>query len=106
MADDPVERLPDRGGPAQRLLSARGLVRHFGGRGMFGRGALVRAVDGIDFDLRKGETPGMVGESDCGKSTTSRLIMALLAPTAGEVVFDGETVGGAALPLPEYRRQV
>jgi peptide/nickel transport system ATP-binding protein len=67
---------------------------------------VVRAVDGLDFALRKGETLGIVGESGCGKSTTSRLIMALIEPTAGEVIFDGELVGGMNLPLKEYRRQV
>jgi peptide/nickel transport system ATP-binding protein len=99
---------PDIGGPAQPLLLVRGLTRHFGRKaGLFQKaGAVVRAVDGLDFALRKGETLGIVGESGCGKSTTSRLIMALIEPTAGEVIFDGELVGGMNLPLKEYRRQV
>jgi len=66
----------------------------------------VRAVDGLSFDVRAGETVSIVGESGCGKSTTLRLILALLDPSAGEVWFDGQRVGSAALPLKQYRRQV
>ncbi len=95
------EPLPDIGGPAQPLLLVRDLARHFGKPG-----SLVRAVDGVSFALRKGETLGIVGESGCGKSTTSRLIMGLIDPSAGEVIFDGQFVGPGGLPLAEYRRQV
>ena len=73
---------------------------------MFRQTATVRAVDGLDFDLHRGETLAIVGESGCGKSTASRLIMGLLAPTAGEVVFDGEAVGSRQLGLDDYRREV
>ena len=97
----------DRGGPAQPLLLVRELTKHFPIKGaMFGRAGTVKAVDNLDFDLWKGETLAIVGESGCGKSTTSRLIMALLDPSAGEIIFDGEAVGSQALPLKEYRRQV
>ncbi len=90
------------------LLSVQGLVKHFPlkkdalGRG----GGLVRAVDGVNFQVFAGETLGVVGESGCGKSTTARLLMHLIEPTAGEVIFDGAKVGSRDLPLKEYRRQV
>lgn len=97
----------DVGGPKQPLLSVRGLTKHFPlKKDVLGRGGgVVRAVDGIDFDVLKGETLGVVGESGCGKSTTARLLMQLIAPDRGEIVFDGQTVGGAALPLKHFRRQ-
>ena len=102
----------DRGGPAQPLLMLRGLKKHFPIRGgMFGGAvATVRAVDGVDFTVMKGETLGIVGESGCGKSTTARLLMRLLDPNAGEMIFDGEPVGAnvqaGGIALKEYRRQV
>ena len=49
----------------------------------------VRAVDGVDFTIRRGETLGLVGESGCGKTTTGRCILLLERPTAGEIVYDG-----------------
>ncbi|MFN9478310.1 MAG: ABC transporter ATP-binding protein [Betaproteobacteria bacterium] len=98
----------DVGGPAQPLLTVRGLLRHFPlKRNLpWQPRAVVRAVDGVDFVVRKGETLGVVGESGCGKSTTARLLMHLIAPDAGEIVFDGRVVGGNDLPLREFRRQV
>ncbi len=96
----------DRGGPAQPLLSVDGLVKHFPvKKGLGGKASLVRAVDGVDFTLMKGETLGIVGESGCGKSTTARLIMGLIERDRGELVFDGEPIGGRALPLRAFRRQ-
>jgi peptide/nickel transport system ATP-binding protein len=96
--------------PGQPLLSVRGLTKHFPlAGGLLGRSTgSVRAVDDVSFSVRAGETLGIVGESGCGKSTTSRLIMALLQPTAGAVLFDGQPVAPAAggLPLRDYRRQV
>jgi peptide/nickel transport system ATP-binding protein len=103
-----MDTLKDVGGPAQPLLTVKGLVKHFPlkkdplGRG----GGVVRAVDGVDFEVLKGETLGVVGESGCGKSTTARLLMQLVEPTRGEVVFDGREVGSRGLPLKEFRRQV
>ncbi|MEV4891769.1 dipeptide ABC transporter ATP-binding protein [Nonomuraea sp. NPDC055795] len=76
------------------LLSVRDLQKHFPvTKGLFKRqvGA-VKAVDGISFDVFKGETLGLVGESGCGKSTTGRLVTRLLEPTGGQVVFEGQDV--------------
>ena len=73
------------------LLQVNDLKMHFPiYRGVFQRqvGA-VRAVDGVSFDVRRGETLGLVGESGCGKSTTGRTILQLYKPTAGTVTFDG-----------------
>jgi oligopeptide transport system ATP-binding protein len=74
------------------LLRVENLVKHFPvRRGLFGRHAgVVHAVDGVSFDLAAGETVALVGESGCGKSTTGRLVLRLLEPTAGKVWFDGE----------------
>jgi len=82
----------DRSAPP--LLSVRDLEKHFPvRRGTFGRATEhVKAVDGVSFDLWRGETLGLVGESGCGKSTTGRAILRLLEPTAGEVSFDGMDV--------------
>lgn len=91
----------DRGGAATPLLAVSGLTKHF----PIARGTVVRAVDGIDFEVRKGETLGIVGESGCGKSTTARLVMHLIVQDSGELLFDGELVDGQALPLKAYRRQ-
>ncbi len=73
------------------LLSVQGLVKHFPiYRGVFRRHvASVRAVDGISFDVFKGEAFGLVGESGCGKSTAGRTILQLYKPTDGKVIFDG-----------------
>ena len=86
----------------------RGLIKHFGRKaGLLTKaGALVRAVDGVDFDVAKGETLGIVGESGCGKSTTARLIMQIITPDAGDILFDGEAVGSSALDLAAFREQV
>ena len=91
----------------QPLLQIKGLTKHFPlKKSLFSKGDVVRAVDQIDFDVMPGETLGVVGESGCGKSTTARLLMQLISPTAGEVIFDGALVGGRDLPLKEFRRQV
>jgi oligopeptide transport system ATP-binding protein len=77
---------------AEPLLEARGLAKHFPIReGLFGSRPL-KAVDGVDLDVTPGETLGVVGESGCGKSTLARLLLGLLAPSAGEVRYLGQPV--------------
>ncbi|HSE73030.1 MAG TPA: ATP-binding cassette domain-containing protein, partial [Dongiaceae bacterium] len=75
------------------LLSVQDLKVHFDvtRKGLFGApSAVVKAVDGVTFDLRPGETLGLVGESGCGKSTLGRAVLRLLPATAGRVVWLGE----------------
>ena len=76
------------------LLEIRDLVKHFPVRaGLLSRSRLVvRAVDGISFSVRQGETFGLVGESGCGKTTTGRIVLRLVQPTSGTVRFEGTDV--------------
>ena len=89
------------------LLTVRDLTKHFPLKGgVLGRArGVVHAVDRVSFDVREGETLGIVGESGCGKSTTARLLVRLIEPDAGEVTFDG-TVVGRRVGLRELRRQM
>src|SRR5919205_3677635 len=77
------------------LLEVKGLKKHFPIHGGILRRVVcqVKAVDGINFYINKGETLGLVGESGCGKSTTGRTIIRLLEPTEGEVIFDDPQLG-------------
>ncbi len=79
---------------AEVLVEVRELVKHFPAAGdwfaqLFDR-RVVRAVDGVSFSILRGETLGLVGESGSGKTTTGRVVIRLLEPTAGEVLFDGQ----------------
>lgn len=89
---------------AAELVGVRGLVKHFP---VEGSDDVVRAVDGVTFEILQGETLGLVGESGCGKSTVGRCILRLIEPSAGEVKFEGRDVramGGRE--LRELRREM
>ncbi|WP_010677466.1 ABC transporter ATP-binding protein [Bacillus timonensis] len=88
----------------QPLLQVRNLKKYFPIKGgMFGKKiGDVKAVDGLSFFVNKGETLGIVGESGCGKSTTGRLILRLLEPTEGQVLFDNKDV--TKLSMSEMRK--
>ncbi|WP_413787828.1 ABC transporter ATP-binding protein [Streptomyces platensis] len=93
-AEASADASADAPSAAEPLLRVRGLVRHFPiTKGLLKRqvGA-VQAVDGIDFDVRPGETLGVVGESGCGKSTMGRLITRLDEPTGGSIEFQGQDI--------------
>ena len=91
------------------LLQVRDLKKHFPvGNRLLGRErGWVKAVDGISFTINRGETLGLVGESGCGKTTTSKLILAAEAPTAGAIEFEGRDIASLhGQELMEYRRRV
>jgi peptide/nickel transport system ATP-binding protein/oligopeptide transport system ATP-binding protein len=92
----------------EALVSVRDLRKVFSSASGFGRATTdVRAVDGVSFDVRPGETLALVGESGCGKSTLGRLILQLIPPTDGQVTFEGVDLmrlGGR--PLREMRRRM
>lgn len=99
--------------PQPALLEVRNLVKHYPvGRSVAdvlrGRpGAAVRAVDGVSFQVQRGETLALVGESGCGKTTTGRCVLFLQQPTSGEVLFAGEAIDPRdATTLRERRKQL
>ncbi|MFF2481074.1 ABC transporter ATP-binding protein [Paenibacillus sp. NPDC058071] len=77
------------------LIEVKGLKKAFEiKKGFLGQKKLLKAVDGVSFAIRKGETFSLVGESGCGKSTTGRLVTRLLKPSEGEVWYDGQNISG------------
>jgi ABC-type oligopeptide transport system ATPase subunit len=85
------------------LVQVRSLVKEYPPRvSLFKRGAAVRAVDDVSFEIGTGETFGLVGESGCGKTTTGRCLLRLIEPTSGEIRFNGQDV--RALSARELRR--
>ena len=101
----PSASLPDE----RPLVDVRDLVKHFPVRGGILQRTMghVQAVDGVSFQVRRGETLGLVGESGCGKTTVGRLLLRLIEPTAGTITFDGvdlTALKGSA--LKPYRRRM
>ncbi len=90
------------------ILEARGLKKHFHlTRGLFADPVVVKAVDGVSLQVRRGETFAIVGESGCGKSTLARLLMRLLEPTEGSIDFEGLDISGLkGRALSELRRDM
>ena len=91
------------------LLSAEGLKKYYTAKsGMFSRSAgVVRAVDGVSFQLFEGETLGLVGESGCGKSTLGRQLVGLEHPTGGRVIYDGKDLGNMSqAQMKPFRTQL
>ncbi|MCG8592848.1 MAG: dipeptide/oligopeptide/nickel ABC transporter ATP-binding protein, partial [Kiloniellales bacterium] len=93
-----MNREPPRTSDRDTLLQVSDLSKVFGSRGLLFRGTRpeVRAVDGISFSVRRGETLGIVGETGSGKSTLGRLLIRLLDPSGGRIVFDGRDITNLA----------
>ena len=86
------------------LVQVKGLKQYFPVSTGFLKTTMLKAVDGVSFDIQKGETLGLVGESGCGKTTVGRSLLQLYKPTAGEVWFDGKLIGSKE-SMKEFRRK-
>jgi oligopeptide transport system ATP-binding protein len=86
-----TERATNGSANGQALLQVKDLRKHF----QVGRGATLKAVDGISLEIKKGETFGLVGESGCGKSTAGRTLIRLYEPSGGQIVYDGKDISQA-----------
>lgn len=95
---------------SEYLLETKGLSKHFhfaSGLPFARKTATVRSVDGVDLQVRAGQTFGLVGESGCGKSTTAKLLLRLMDPTAGEIRWQGQEVQSAqGQALRDYRSHI
>ena len=93
---------------SEPILKVKGLKVHFPVSGGFlAKKQVVKAVDGVDFEIAPGETFGLVGESGCGKSTTGRALVKIYDPTEGQVIFEGEDITKIkGAKLKEFRRDM
>ena len=93
-----------------KLLQIRNLKKHFNVKGHLGRRQTVKAVDGVELDIYKGETLGLVGESGCGKTTLGRTIIRLYDPTEGTITYNGKVIYDSETKTAEkmlpYRRKM
>ena len=86
------------------LVQVRNLCKYFDINTGFFRSTPLKAVDGVSFDIMRGETLGLVGESGCGKTTVGRTLLNLYKPTSGEILFDGKPVS-TAQEIQEFRKK-
>ena len=103
------ETSSDLAAPGEKLMEVRDLYKHFPIHAGFFRRQVgaVKAVDGISFDVMRGETLGLVGESGCGKSTTARLLLRLVDPTNGSINFNGREIASIkGSELKSLRREM
>lgn len=93
----------------ENLLEIKNLKKHFkmGKKGFFQKERILKAVDGVTFSIKKGETFGLVGESGCGKTTVGRCITRIYEPTSGEIIFDGVDIARlSSKELLPFRRRI
>lgn len=94
---------------SENILSVRNLKKYFPiSRGLFNKNtSFVKAVDDVSFDIKRGETMGLVGESGCGKTTCGRTILKLYEPTGGSIIFNGDNIEGLSeKEMLPYRRKM